>query len=100
MASQQKLVVSGDSKEQLVEQEEEEDEEQQEEELRGTKDAFYQYVFAKASRDRQLTREEAVTLREVRTELESAEETHASGDAAELGRKLAEIGKHIRIHTV
>ena len=87
MASQQKVVLSTDSKERVEEEEEEE------EELRDTKDAFYQYVFAKASRDEQLTRTEAVTLSEVRAELESSQETHGSGEAAELGRKLAVIGK-------
>ena len=95
MASDQKVVYSADPQQQLREDEEEEEEEEEEKrgELRDTKDAFYQYVFAKASRDKQLSREEAVTLREVKVELESCEETHASGDAAELGRRLAEIGQ-------
>ena len=88
MAGKQKVVYpTVDSKQKLQEHEEENSEE-----LRNTKDAFYQYVFAKASRDKQLSRTEAVTLTEVKAELESSEETHASGDAAEMGRRLAEIG--------
>lgn len=88
MAAEQKVL----STEQRVLADEEEEEES--EDLRGTKDAFYQYVFTKASRDEQLTREETVTLKEVKAELESSEETHASGEAAEMGRRLAEIGEY------
>ena len=87
MAAEQKLL----SAEQRVLADDEEDEESQE--LRSTKDAFYQYVFTKASRDKQLTRAETVTIKEVKEELESSEETHASGEAAEMGRRLAVIGK-------
>jgi hypothetical protein len=89
MASKQK-VYPVDSKQKLQEHEEENSDE-----LRDTKDAFYQYVFAKASRDRQLSQTEAVTLKEVKAELESSEETHGSGDAAEMGRRLAEIGDEV-----
>lgn len=89
MASGQKVVNSVDSKQKLQEHEEENSEE-----LRDTKDAFYQYVFAKASRDRQLSHTEAATLKEVKAELESSEETHGSGDAAEMGRRLAVIGEN------
>jgi hypothetical protein len=89
MASgQQRVVYPVDSK-QLLQEEEEENGEN----LRDTKDAFYQYVFAKASRDRQLSRNEVDTLREVKVELETCEETHTSGEAAEMGRRLAEIGE-------
>ena len=88
MASQQKVVHPVDSKQKLQEHKEDNSEE-----LRDTKDAFYQYVFAKASRDKQLSQTEAVTLKEVKAELESSEETHGSGDAAEMGRRLAEIGE-------
>ena len=87
MAAEQKtLLVQADQR--LLE-----DEAEGEEELRDTKDAFYQYVFAKAARDQQLTREESVTLGVVKEELESRQETHASGEAAEMGRRLAEIGE-------
>jgi hypothetical protein len=91
MASgQQRVVYPVDSK-QLLQEEEEENGEN----LRDTKDAFYQYVFAKASRDRQLSRNEVDTLREVKVELETCEETHTSGEAAEMGRRLAEIGDEV-----
>ena len=67
-----------------------------ESELRDTKAAFYQYVFTKASRDKQLSQTETVTLKGVKEELESCEETPASGEAAEMGRRLAVIGKLLR----
>lgn len=87
MAAKQKT-VSVQSDQRLLE-----DEAEGEEELRDTKDAFYQYVFAKAARDKQLTSEESVTLKVVKQELESRQESHGSGEAAEMGRRLAEIGK-------
>lgn len=87
MAAQQKT-LSVQSDQRLLE-----DEAEDGEELRDTKDAFYQYVFAKAARDKQLTHEESVTLGVVREELESRQETHGAGPAAEMGRRLAEIGE-------
>ena len=86
MAAKQK-VVSVESAQGVLEEEREDDE------LRDTKAAFYQYVFVKASQDKQLTREETVTLNEVKEELESSEDTRASGEAAEMGRRLAVIGE-------
>lgn len=88
MASKQKVVPLDSEQGRLFEGEEE-----QGEELRDTKDAFYQYLFVKASRDQQLSRTETVTLNEVKEKLESSEESRASGEAAEMGRRLAEIGE-------
>lgn len=89
MASKQKVVSLDAEQARLPEEEEGE-------ELRDTKDAFYQYLFAKASRDQQLSRTETVTLKEVKEKLESSEESHASGEAAEMGRRLAVIGEWSR----
>lgn len=86
MASKQKVVSLESEEERILEQ-------QEGGELRDTKDAFYQYLFAKASRDQQLSRTETVTLKEVKEKLESSEESHASGEAAEMGRRLAVIGE-------
>jgi hypothetical protein len=88
MAAKQK-VVSAESAQGVLEEEGEGSE------LRDTKDAFYQYVFVKASQDKQLTKQETVTLNEVKEELESSEETRASGEAAEMGRRLAVIGDEV-----
>lgn len=86
MASKQKVVSVDAEQARLLEEEDGE-------ELRDTKDAFYQYLFAKASRDQQLSRAETVTLKEVKEKLESSEESHGSGEAAEMGRRLAVIGE-------
>lgn len=90
MASNQVLY----SPPQLVEKQEQEDEDDDDdsEQLRDTKNAFYQYVFAKAERDSQLSRAQAATFHEAKVELESKEETEVSCDAAEMGRRLAVIG--------
>ena len=66
---------------------------EEEEELRETKDAFYEYMFRKATRDDGLSRTQASTFEAVREELVSEEEVHETGEAANLGRRLAEIGK-------
>lgn len=66
---------------------------EEEEELRETKDAFYEYMFRKATRDDGLSRTQASTFEAVREELVSEEEVHENGEAANLGRRLAEIGK-------
>ena len=68
----------------------------EDEELRETKDAFYEYMFRKATRDDGLSRTQVSTFEAVREELVSEEEVHENGDAANLGRRLAEIGKRRR----
>lgn len=67
-----------------------------EDEERETKHAFYEYMFKKATRDGGLSRMEAATFEAVREELVSEEEAHENGEAANLGRRLAEIGKRTR----
>lgn len=88
MATSQK-VLTADSEQRVLNEEEED------EELRDTKDAFYHYFFKKASRDKQLSHTDTVTLKKVQEEVESSEESHGSPQAAQVGTQLAMIGESV-----
>ena len=89
MATDQKVVSVQSQKVEAAEEEDVESDDQ----LRDTKGAFYEYLFSKSARDAQLSRTETETFREVRQELESDEDSLGSGEAAEMGRRLAAIGE-------
>ena len=60
--------------------------------LKETKDAFYEFVFITAARDTRRGGTVGAILRQVKEELVSSDEAHAS-EAANLGRRLATNGK-------
>ena len=68
-------------------------EEEEEEERRDTKHAFYEYIFRKATRDRRLERTETSTFEDVREKLVRENEIEEEGEAANVGRRLAELGE-------
>lgn len=86
---EQKLLLRNSQTQEVVE------DEQERRQLRETKDAFYEYVFSKAACDNRLDETESTTLSQVKEELVSSDEIHGTGEAADLGRRLAVIGDEV-----
>ena len=75
------------------EEKQEEEEEGGEKERRDTKYAFYKYVLRSTTRDRRLDRTETSTFEDVREKLVGENELDEDGEAASVGRRLAELGE-------